>query len=137
MTSMPDPTAFSTTSATAIAPFPAVPRAVEEAPLRRPRLLIRAARAGQGAWRRDRDLPRLLGNATLPGAATVMRLLRAEEAWLDRARREGHGAYSLERHVAVLIALLAEIRAEVAPGPRPSAEIIPFSGRGTARPERP
>jgi hypothetical protein len=78
--------------------------------LRRPRLLIRAARLGLQDYRRDRDLRRLLPPAVpLTPEAAVPELL-SEEARLEATRRLGGAQYSTSRHIALLIALLAEAR---------------------------
>ena len=80
------------------------------AALRRPKILVRAARAGVVEYRRDRDLKRIL---RLPRAAAprqaIDRLL-AEESRLEETRAAGEATYSIQRHVAVLTALLAEAR---------------------------
>ncbi len=76
--------------------------------LRRPRLLIRAARFGVQEYRRERDLKRLIDTALAPEKA-VPRLMHEEEM-LEDARRDGNAAYSVARHIDVLIALLAETR---------------------------
>ncbi|MFV0294437.1 MAG: DUF6477 family protein [Paracoccus sp. (in: a-proteobacteria)] len=112
---------------------------LETAPLRRPATLIRAARAGQAVWRRKRDLPRLLGRETIPAASVAMRMLRAAEEAADHARREGRADYDMHRHVRLLIALLAEIRAVTAdPALSPQKEgggpVLTISGREIARP---
>ena len=80
------------------------------AALRRPKILIRAARAGVVDYRRDRDLKRLmrLGRGAAP--ATAMRSLLAEEMALEETRTAGEATYSIQRHVAVLTAILAEAR---------------------------
>ncbi|MFD3189137.1 DUF6477 family protein [Sedimentitalea sp. HM32M-2] len=76
--------------------------------LRRPQLLIRAARYGAQEYRRDRHLQRLLGYGTLPRpAAAIMRLMEIERT-LDDQRREDDAGYSLPRHVDVLIAMMGE-----------------------------
>lgn len=90
----------------AFQPRPAQPR------LRRPRLLVRAARAGLPGWSRPRDLRRLLKADPLPAPARALPLLYAEEARLDRARRDGQAEYNLHRHIMLLIAILAETEAE-------------------------
>lgn len=105
MTAMPNVIAFR--------PLPANP------PLRRPRLLIRAARAGQSGWRRERDLPRLLRSEGCPRPGAVLSRLRAEEARMNEARLEGAAEYDLQRHVMLMIAILAEMRAAVAEAPVP------------------
>ena len=76
--------------------------------LRRPRLLIRAARFGLAEYHRERDLRRLLTNPTSPERA-VPRLLQEEEQ-LEETRRAGDATYSVARHIEVLIALMAEVR---------------------------
>ena len=63
--------------------------------LRRPRLLIRAARLGAEEYRRDRHLQRLLGYGSLPrSAVALMRLIEIEREMNDQ-RREADAGYSL------------------------------------------
>ncbi|OOY33702.1 hypothetical protein BMI88_06125 [Thioclava sp. F36-6] len=88
------------------------------AKLRRPRLLIRAARHGLSDYSRKRDLKRVLRMSELPRPGTALRALMAEEAALDQARRAGEATYSVARHIELLIALLAEARL----APQPSEE---------------
>lgn len=77
--------------------------------LRRPKILIRAARAGVVDYRRERDLKRLLkGRAGAPSQAIVP--LLAEEHRLEAHRIAGEATYSIQRHVAVLTAIIAEAR---------------------------
>ena len=78
--------------------------------LRRPRLLIRAARHGLEEYRRDRDLRRLIGGNGLPAPIDVLPVLMDEEARLEDIRGTGDAAYSLVRHIEVLIAVMAEAR---------------------------
>lgn len=75
--------------------------------LRRPRLLIRAARFGLEDYRRDRDLRRLVSVTGSP-ERTVPQLL-AEEARLEDIRQTGDIAYPVARHIEVLVALMAEV----------------------------
>lgn len=76
--------------------------------LRRPRLLIRAARFGQAEYNRDRHLQRILGYGKLPRpAAALMRLMELERV-LDEQRRADDAGYSLPRHVDLLIAMMGE-----------------------------
>lgn len=80
------------------------------ADLRRPALLLRAARLGLEDFQRDRDLRRLLRQETVSGPEkTLPRLIQTEEQ-LEEVRRAGDASYSLNRHVEVLIALMAELR---------------------------
>jgi hypothetical protein len=74
--------------------------------LRRPRLLMNAARFGLEDYRRDRDLRRLVRCDHSP-EKTVACLLEVEER-LESYRLRGDAAYSVTRHVDVLIALMAE-----------------------------
>ncbi len=76
--------------------------------LRRPRLLMHAARFGLGDYRRERDLRRLVGGEHTP-ERTVATLLSVEER-LEETRLAGDAGYSVARHIDVLIALLAEAR---------------------------
>lgn len=80
------------------------------AALRRPRILVRAARCGVVDYRRERDLKRLVSQpqGALPQKA-IGRLL-AEERRLEAIRTAGEATYSIQRHVAVLTAILAEAR---------------------------
>ena len=78
--------------------------------LRRPRLLIRAARAGQTEYNRNRDLKRLMRGDAPPAPARALARLMDLEAELEATRRAGDAAYSLGRHVEILIALMAEAR---------------------------
>ncbi|HEY6918456.1 MAG TPA: DUF6477 family protein [Tabrizicola sp.] len=74
--------------------------------LRRPRLLMRAARFGLAEYRRDRDLRRYVAGVASP-EDTVSSLMSVE-ARLEATRVAGDAAYSVARHIEVLIALLAE-----------------------------
>ncbi|MBR9842253.1 MAG: hypothetical protein GYB25_03775 [Rhodobacteraceae bacterium] len=79
--------------------------------LHRPRLLIRAARAGADEYNRTPHLARLLGyglKAPRSGPA-LMRLMELESE-VNAQRVSGDAAYSLVRHVDLLIAMLAEAR---------------------------
>ncbi len=78
--------------------------------LRRPRLLISAARFGLSDYRRDRDLARLTQAPRLPSPDKALTLLLAQEEGIEETRRSGDAAYSVARHVDVLIAMMAEAR---------------------------
>ena len=80
------------------------------AEIRRPRLLIRAARCGQEGYQRSRDLKRIVDPRLGAGSEATLRALLAIEARLDHERCEGVVGYSFARHVEVLIALMAESR---------------------------
>ena len=76
------------------------------AELRRPRLLIRAARFGLSHYRRERDLRRLIDLPANPELA--FEKLMTAEGKLEENRQSGNAAYSVADHIEVLIALLAE-----------------------------
>lgn len=78
--------------------------------LRRPRLLIRAARIGAEDYRRDIHLPRLLGHGGLPRHIKALSHLMEMEAAMDASRRAQEANYSMVRHVEVMIAVIAEAR---------------------------
>ena len=78
------------------------------ADLKRPQMLIRAARLGLCDYRRERDLKRLLhGQPSL--ARSIPRLL-SEEGRLEEIRKSGDAGYSVGHHIELLIALIAEVR---------------------------
>ena len=78
--------------------------------LRRPPLLMRAARIGADHYQRAAHLPRLLGNGMLPRhGAALMKLMELENTLNDQ-RRSGDTSYSLVKHVDVLIAMVGEAR---------------------------
>ncbi|GAA0304362.1 DUF6477 family protein [Rhodovulum strictum] len=85
--------------------------------LRRPRLMIQAARFGLADYRRDRDLARLLQGQRHGSPAAVIDRLIEIEAGMDERRRSGDAGYSYPRHVEALIALMAEARALATPQP--------------------
>ncbi|WP_205749098.1 DUF6477 family protein [Frigidibacter oleivorans] len=90
---------------------------VSLARLRRPALLIRAARAGLAEYDRARDLRRLLPRAGQPAPGRALAALVEAEALADADRREGRAGYSVIRHVGLLVALLAEARMGAEPAP--------------------
>jgi len=80
------------------------------ATLKRPGLLMRAARLGAEDYRRAMHLPRLLGYGTLPRHSAALIHLMELEASLDTQRRTDDSGYSLLRHIDILIAILGEAR---------------------------
>ncbi len=78
--------------------------------LRRPALLVRAARAGLTDYDRTRDLARLMRTPAPPSPGQAINRLLAEEERLETTRRRGDAAYSFARHIDILIAMIAEAR---------------------------
>ena len=74
--------------------------------IKRPRLLMQAARHGLVAYRRTRDLRRLIGAETTPVLA-VTQLISAEEK-VEQTRLSGEADYTAARHIELLAALIAE-----------------------------
>jgi len=85
--------------------------------LRRPRILIRAARIAGASYQREKDLKRVLKSTRLPAPDRGMADLLAVEAEIEDTRRTGAATYSITRHVEVLAALIVEAR--LLPRPRP------------------
>ncbi|MEM6888868.1 MAG: DUF6477 family protein [Pseudomonadota bacterium] len=78
--------------------------------VRRPALLMRAARIGAADYRRDAHLPRLLGFGVLPRhGAALMKLMQQEEE-VNQKRLHNDRSYSLVKHVDLLIAMIGEAR---------------------------
>ncbi len=95
--------------------------------LKRPPLLVRAARFGLDDYNREGQLPRLLRTLAPPRAGAAILSLLDIEADLDERRRDQSADYSVARHVEVIIALMAEarlLRAVVRP-PLPALTPVP------------
>lgn len=86
--------------------------------LRRPKLLIRAARFGLADYDRVRDLGRLMRQPVTPSPHVAVDRLITQEALLEENRKAGGAGYSPARHVEVLIALIAEARLISRPAPQ-------------------
>jgi hypothetical protein len=78
------------------------------ATLKRPRLLIRAARYGVQEYRRDPHLTRILGTTDLPRSGSALSLLINEEMDLNDLRKKRAADYSPARHIDILIAMMGE-----------------------------
>lgn len=94
--------------------------------LRRPPLLVRAARIGAATYDRARVLPLLLGVQPPPAPLPALRRLVEIEAGEEHDRRTRAAHYSAARHVTVLMALMAEAGSLAdAPASQPKASCIP------------
>lgn len=76
--------------------------------LKRPNLLVRAARIGVKDFNRERSLRRIFEGDGFPGPGQAFDKLLELEASTDRARREGGAIYSPACHVELLTALINE-----------------------------
>jgi hypothetical protein len=88
--------------------------AAQIAEIRRPKILIRAARAAVSEYQRDRDLKRLLRINKAARDNLALGTLIDEERRLESKRTSGEATYSIQRHVAILTALIAETRCRTA-----------------------
>lgn len=78
--------------------------------MKRPRLLIRAARIGMTEYRRDVDLRRHFGPGPLPRSGAALERLVELESGINDQRRARNASYSSITHVDVLIAMMGEAR---------------------------
>jgi hypothetical protein len=78
--------------------------------LKRPPLLVRAARFGLDDYNREGQLPRLLKVLSSPRSGEAILRLLEVEALLEERRIAQAADYSVARHVEVIIALMAEAR---------------------------
>lgn len=78
--------------------------------LRRPSLLIRAARIGAADYRRDAHLRAHFGYGALPRSAAALARLVEMEAEANQQRQSDRSRYSPARHVDLLIAMMGEAR---------------------------
>ncbi|WP_294227067.1 DUF6477 family protein [uncultured Shimia sp.] len=76
--------------------------------LNRPRLLVRAAKAGATEYARDQDLRRHISHRNLPQYSEALSYLYELENTVDQQRRNGSAAYSIVKHIDLLIAMLGE-----------------------------
>lgn len=78
--------------------------------LKRPGLLVRAAKFGIDDYRRDHMLPRLLKTDAAPRPGEALMMLMDVEGLLDEQRRTNEAAYRPSQHISVLTALMGEAR---------------------------
>ena len=77
--------------------------------LRRPKVLVRAARFAMLEFRREKVLRRVLRRDTIPGPMAAIALLMHRERELETMRSDGDAAYSVTKHIDVLAALMGEL----------------------------
>ncbi len=78
--------------------------------LRRPRLLVRAARHGLSDYDRKRDLSRMTGQSPSGNSKSIVENLIAQEEQLESVRKSGDASYRVAQHIELLVALMAECR---------------------------
>lgn len=89
--------------------------------LSRPKLLVAAARLAAPHHRRDRALRTLLGDPAPKGPGEAVIALIVLEQGVEAARCARTAGYSVERHVRVLAALIAEGQTLAGRAPRTPA----------------
>lgn len=76
--------------------------------LRRPKMLVRAARHGMDSYRRGVHLKRYISITPLPSpSVAIMQLLDIEKE-INTERLSSAGTYAPARHIDVLVAIMAE-----------------------------
>ncbi|MCP5085489.1 MAG: hypothetical protein GY952_01600 [Rhodobacteraceae bacterium] len=77
--------------------------------LRRPKILLRAARYGVPVYNRETDLQRITRlNSTASDTALIDTLVQQESSF-EQARKTRDTAYNVGKHIRILTALLAEV----------------------------
>ena len=121
--------------------------------LKRPRLLVRAARFGLDEYRRDRALERLLKCENAPRSGDAIMQLIDIEADLNEQRIAKSATYAIAHHIEALTAIMGEaqiLQATTRPSrtsshrPRPSRTSshrlfrrhVPSTGAATGMPRR-
>lgn len=79
--------------------------------LRRPKILIRAARLGLSDYSRNADLQRITRAPKSASPRAIIDRLLSQEESLEMARKNGDASYSVHRHIRILTAVLAEAKA--------------------------
>ena len=78
--------------------------------IRRPKILVGAAKIGLEWYRRERDLTKVIHAMTTPAPERAVERLAAAEQELEEFRVAGRANNDVQRHIAVLTALLGEAR---------------------------
>lgn len=78
--------------------------------LKRPGLLVRAAKLGLADYDREKVLKKVSASGTPEGSPRALEAMIPVEEALNQARRDGDASYVPSRHVEILAAILAEFR---------------------------
>lgn len=76
--------------------------------MKRPSLLVTAARAGVMTYNRERSLRRILKTTGTPALLKGLTMLLDEEQIQNDLRRTGSGLYDVSHHIELMIALIAD-----------------------------
>ena len=76
--------------------------------LKRPEILVRAARFGIDDYTRDKHLKRCLKKENLPTPGQALVVLLDIEKQLNSDRATKSGGYQVTKHIDILVAIMAE-----------------------------
>lgn len=76
--------------------------------LKRPRFLVQTARIGLESYKRERDIPRLIGPQKSSQIGETIMLLLDEEKEYEAQRKCRAAFYSYAHHIELLTAIMAE-----------------------------
>lgn len=91
--------------------------------LKRPKLLVRAARFGLDDYKRERDLLRVLKCMRIPRPGDAIMQLLDVEAALNERRVARDATYMLSQHIDALTAIMGEARLLQASAARPQQAV--------------
>ncbi|MBL4751561.1 MAG: hypothetical protein JKX71_13435 [Amylibacter sp.] len=77
--------------------------------IKRPKILLLAAKIGLRTYSRNKELKRLFKMRTAPQPPHALGMLRTREIDLEKARKKGKAAYDMKLHIQVMTALLQEL----------------------------
>lgn len=78
--------------------------------LRRPKILVRAAKLGLQEYNRETHLKKITRSPVTGSSNAIIDRLLVQENTLEDARRKGDASYNVQHHIRVLTAVLAEAR---------------------------
>ena len=78
--------------------------------LKRPKILVNAARLGMANYDRDADLRFIVKTTKTPNHEVAIEALLTREGELEDNRKNAQASYSVHEHIRVLTALLSEVR---------------------------
>ncbi len=77
--------------------------------MKRPKILLQAAKIGLKTYSRNRVLKHLFKAQKIPQPMQVIKQLMINEMTLEKARKSGSAAYDMKIHIQIMTALLQEI----------------------------
>lgn len=80
--------------------------------VKRPKILVKAAKIASRTYIRSRDLSAILGYSHPVTDTLIAKQLFDLEHFTNQERRQGDASYDLKKHVQILSALLSEVQVE-------------------------